>query len=187
MPGQTQRTQGNVAWFSKEQGSGLIRLQNGIGRIGFSVTSLHRDCGGTLVEGEGVEFTVAQSKRRRDVARNVRLLSPRDAGLQSSAGTVSWVKQEQSWGFIRSDDGAKLFFQFRSCQDLPVTQVQVGLRVTCEAVNGIPGPRATNVRGEIPYPTDVLRDVRSTDCLPMSTAAQSGKTEKIARSSHEIC
>lgn len=65
-------------------------------------------------------------------------------------GTISRMNLARGFGFLRTPEGAELFFHRTNVAEIPFTQLQVGDRVTYELQYTDRGPRAGNVRLHVP-------------------------------------
>jgi cold shock CspA family protein len=66
---------------------------------------------------------------------------------QPITGRILHVVRGQGHGFIRTDEGQKLFFHLSEVADKAFTDLSAGDVVTCEAIaDGVSGPRAVKVR-----------------------------------------
>lgn len=63
-------------------------------------------------------------------------------------GEVSWFNEKKGFGFIRDDDGRELFVHYTEIRRDGFQTLNVGERVSFEAVDQDRGPKAVDVTPE---------------------------------------
>ena len=62
-----------------------------------------------------------------------------------STGTVKFFNAEKGYGFIKAEDGKKIFIHFSAIQSDGYKTLEEGQKVQFEIVEGNRGPQAANV------------------------------------------